>query len=276
MKKTVKIISFIMAVWMFCIFSLGAVAEVVSKGIDVSYWQSYHQGEYSAIDFEKVKADGNQFVIIRIGTSYSIDSTFEKNYADAKAAGLDVGFYFYTYAQTVEESQKDAEKVVGWIGDKQFEYPIYFDIEDISLEYLSKEEKTAICETFLEYVSSRGFLAGLYCNPTWLNNHLDSDKLMEKYELWLAHWSNSGEPDVDKSAECRVWQYTSKGTVEGIVGNVDMDVSYFDYPKHVKENGLNNYPMDAEGTIFSAQMKILKKIFKLIMEAIKILMSLFG
>lgn len=299
MKKAIKVFSAVMAVVIFCVFTLGAAAEAFANGIDVSYWQSYFQGTYREIDFAKVKNAGNQFVIMRIGTSYGPDSTFENNYKKAKAAGLDVGCYFYTYAKTVEESLKDAKNVVTWLGDKQFEYPVYFDIEDATLESLSKEDKMAICETFASYVSQAGFLVGIYCNPYWLNYQLDTATVKNSYELWLAHWTDSGNPDVDKSSDCRLWQYSAKGTVDGIAGEVDMAVSYFDYPTYIKENGLNNYPKtvqpdpepepdpdpDPEPTpdpepkpedSFDNQIKVLKKIFSVIMQVIKILAGLLN
>lgn len=298
MKKAFKLLSLLIALTLFAIFTLGSAAEAVfAKGIDVSYWQSYYKGVYKQIDFDAVKADGNDFVIMRIGTSYGPDSTFNTNYQNAKKAGLDVGCYFYTYAKTSEESLKDAKSVVEWLGNRKFEYPVYFDIEDSSLESLSKSEKMAICDSFVSYVSQAGYLVGIYCNPNWLKNHLDTEYVKANYDIWLANWTNSGEPDVDKSADCRMWQYSAKGVVSGISGEVDMDVSYFDYPSYIKDNGLNNYPAPSQSDPdpddpdpstgepetgnnddlkFEEQISILKKIMKIVLEVVKKIASLLN
>lgn len=283
MKKAIRIISLVLAVVIMNVFTLGAFAESIkAKGVDVSYWQG-------TIDFNKVKSAGIDFVIMRIGTSYGKDSTFEKNYENAKKAGLDVGCYFYTYATTVEKSRDDAKKVIEWIGNKKMEYPVYFDIEDMTLEGLSQKEKMDICEAFISYVKQAGFLPGLYCNYNWMTYHLDGKYCKENYDVWLANWTDSGLPNKDKSSECRLWQYSASGEVSGISGGVDMDVSYFDYPSYVVQNGLNNYPKqgtpetpenptepEIPDTSFTDQIKVLTKIIAKLMEAIKIFVRLIG
>lgn len=281
MKKTTKILSLIMAIVIFGTFTLSSFASPFqATGVDVSYWQK-------DIDFKSVKASGIDFAILRIGTSYGKDSMFEKNYENAKKAGIDVGCYFYTYALTVNDAVKEAKDVISWIGNKTLEYPIYFDIEDSSLESLSKAEKMNIIDAFVSAIENAGFLPGLYVNYNWLKYHLDSNTVKEKYDLWLASWTDSGKPDADKSSECKMWQYSASGTVDGISGGVDMDISYFDYPTYVKVNGYNNYAKPAGETddnpigtetdnLPGDYFKVLKTIFARLMETVKIIAKLLG
>lgn len=268
MKSFTKIMSVFLVTVILFLIPISAYAiekyEAPVKGIDVSYWQ----GE---VDFKAVKESGVSFVIMRIGTSYSKDSTFERNYQNARENGLDIGCYFYTYSKDVESARKDAEDVISWIGDKQLEYPVYFDIEDPSLEGLPKTEKMAICEEFRQRVGDAGFLVGLYTNSYWLDYLLDKELCYNNYEIWLANWTSTGLPDKDMSGICNVWQYTDKGVVVGVKGGVDLDLSYYDYPTYVKENGLNNYEkVEEPEDIFN----ILRRYFKSFFSIVKLLISL--
>lgn len=268
MKSFTKIMSVFLVTVILFLIPISAYAiekyEAPVKGIDVSYWQ----GE---VDFKAVKESGVSFVIMRIGTSYSKDSTFERNYQNARENGLDIGCYFYTYSKDVESARKDAEDVISWIGDKQLEYPVYFDIEDPSLEGLPKSEKMAICEEFRQRVGDAGFLVGLYTNSYWLDYLLDKELCYNNYEIWLANWTSTGLPDKDMSGICNVWQYTDKGVVVGVKGGVDIDLSYYDYPTYVKENGLNNYEkVEEPEDIFN----ILRRYFKSFFSIVKLLISL--
>lgn len=268
MKSFTKIMSVFLVTVILFLIPISAYAiekyEAPVKGIDVSYWQ----GE---VDFKAVKESGVSFVIMRIGTSYSKDSTFERNYQNARENGLDIGCYFYTYSKDVESARKDAEDVISWIGDKQLEYPVYFDIEDPSLEGLPKSEKMAICEEFRQRVGDAGFLVGLYTNSYWFDYLLDKELCYNNYEIWLANWTSTGLPDKDMSEICNIWQYTDNGVVVGVKGGVDLDLSYYDYPTYVKENGLNNYEkVEEPEDIF----KILRRYFKSFFSIVKLLISL--
>lgn len=266
--KNIICIILILIIAINAVFSVSAVENYLAKGVDVSYWQS-------SVDFEKVKKDGIDFAILRVGTSGGKDSTFENNYKNALAAGIDVGCYFYTYATNVQTAVSEAKKVVEWIGDKKLQYPVYFDIEDSSLESLTNRQRTDICIAFCDEINRSGFLAGIYANSYWLGYLLNRSEL-EKYEMWLARWTNSGNPDVDRSEECRLWQYSSTGKVAGVVSDVDMNVSYFDYPAYVKENGLNNYPKPENPSSpdtpnFSEKFKVIKSWYRIFLEIIKII-----
>ena len=213
--------------------SVGAY-DYIAYGIDVSKWQK-------TIDWDAVKSTGIDFVILKAGSTKGMDEYFEFNYLAAKSRGLNVGAYYYTYAMNEAEAAAEAETLVSWIKGKTFEYPIYFDIEDPSQEVLSKETRTNMCIAFNTVLENNGYFAGIYSSKSWLNNSLDRATLTAKYSIWEASWRNSGQADIDKSADCQMWQYSATGSVDGISGNVDMDVCYVNYPEIIKRVGLNGF-----------------------------------
>lgn len=201
------------------------------KGIDVSK----HQGK---IDWKKVKNAGAEFVMIRAGYgryNNQKDPQFEANYAGAKAVGLPVGAYHYSYAKTVEQAKSEAQTFLGWIKGKTFEFPVAFDIEDNSQVNLGKQLISDMIRAFCETVEAAGYYVSVYANKDWLVNRIDED-CKKKYDTWLAEW-RSGEPTY--TGTYGMWQYTSSGAVNGITGRVDMNMSYKDYPAIMKANGLN-------------------------------------
>lgn len=243
--KYKKLLSFILSLCV--VLSLFGISEgsasgagdgngILAYGVDVSSWQG-------KVDWEKVKNDGKTFAILRIGTGKGKDTYFEENYKNAKNAGLDVGCYFYTYAVTVEEAQKDAETVLSWLDGKQLEYPVYYDMENSAqlAASITTEMRTKMCLAFLDKMQENGWFAGTYANGNWFSNYLDKSKLGEKYELWLASWMNSGLPSRDYSSEYGMWQYTDSGKVNGISTAVDLDVAYKDYPTMMKNGGFNGF-----------------------------------
>ncbi len=244
--KTRKIISLILSICtVLGIFGLMiAQAEdtsdharsIVAYGIDVSVWQE-------KIDWKKVKADGIEFAILRAGYTGAKDRFFEENYAKAKAEGIELGCYFYTYAVTVAEAEKDADLLISWLEGKKFEYPIYYDMEDNKqlAEEMTTELRTQMCLAFLDKMEKAGYYTGLYANPLWFNNYLDEAALAEKSQIWLASWTGSGRPTIDYSDKYGLWQYSATGTVDGINGNVDMNVAFKDYPAIIKRGGYNGY-----------------------------------
>ncbi len=194
---------------------------MATKGIDVSVWQGN-------IDFSKVKAAGIDFVIIRAGygrLSSQKDKQFEAYYAAAKAAGLKVGAYWYSYAQSASEAKLEANACIACIKGKSFDMPIYYDLEDGSMTPLGKSTLTSIAKAFCEEIKKSGYKAGVYANLNWFNNYLDYNALKKLYSIWLAQWSNS------KSRDCDVWQYADNGKISGINGNVDMNYCYADFGK---------------------------------------------
>jgi len=200
------------------------------KGIDVSVFQG-------TINWEKVKKAGIEFAVLR-GTygRYEKDEKFELNYKNARAAGMPIGFYHYTYANTIEKAKQEADFVISVLKGKQFEYPIAFDIEDKSLTGLSRQLLTDITKTFCARVQAAGYYVNIYTNPNWTRNYLYMDQLKD-FDVWIAQWSDK----CTYSGEYGIWQYSEKGKVSGISGRVDMDYAYKDYPTIIKNAGLNGY-----------------------------------
>lgn len=228
------------------------------KGIDVSV----HNGD---IDWQKVKADGIDFAILRAGygkLAVQKDKKFEDNYAGAKAAGIPVGAYWYSYAMDEDEARQEADVFLSVIKGKQFEFPVYYDVEEKKQFDLGKEKVSAIMRAFLERVESAGYFTGLYGSASSLTTHT-ADDIKSRYTIWLAHWVNQ----TNYSGAYAVWQYSEKGKVEGISGNVDLDTCTKDFPTIIKGKGLNGFgaaksapaeekSVDKQDTAVTATIKI--------------------
>lgn len=185
------------------------------KGIDVSK----HQG---TIDWKKVKDDGIEFAIIRIGYGGSApvkDEKFEENYKNARAVGIKVGAYLYSYANSQSDIDKEKASVKTWLNGRVLDLPFYIDIEDKKTQGdLSVSALSNLVNSFCEFIENLGYWAGIYANKNWLETKLDMNKL-NKYTVWLAQWTNN--PTYQGSYG--MWQYTSDGKVNGINGRVDMN-----------------------------------------------------
>ena len=193
-----------------------------SKGIDVSE----HQG---VIDWAKVAKDGVQFAVIRAGYGRELsqkDKQFERNYAGAKAAGIKVGAYWYSYANSVERGEQEARTCLKVLEGKRFELPIFFDQEyEKSILALSNKTRTDIVLKFLETVKGAGRKVGLYSSTNFITTKLQANRLTA-YPLWLAEYGSK----LHYTGKVWAWQYTSKGRVAGIRGNVDCNHGYFAQP----------------------------------------------
>ena len=202
------------------------------KGIDVSV----HNGN---IDWQKVRADGIDFAILRAGygrLASQKDERFEQNYSGAKAAGVPVGAYWYSYAMSEDEARLEADVFLSIIKGKQFEFPVYYDVEEQKQFALGKEKVSAIMRAFLERVEASGYFVGLYGSASSLNTHT-SDDIKSRYTIWLAHWVNQ----TSYGGAYGIWQHSEKGRVDGINGNVDLDIGYKDFPTIIKGKGLNGW-----------------------------------
>ena len=215
------------------------------KGIDVSV----HNGN---IDWNRVKSAGIDFAILRAGygrLASQKDERFEQNYSGAKAAGVPVGAYWYSYAMSEDEARLEADVFLSIIKGKQFEFPVYYDVEEKKQFALGKEKVSAIMRAFLEKVEAAGYFVGLYGSASSLNTHT-SDDIKSRYTIWLAHWVNQ----TSYGGAYGIWQHSEKGRVDGITGNVDLDIGYKDFPTIIKGKGLNGWGK-AEPTSTSAPDK---------------------
>ena len=193
-------------------------------GIDVSKWN----GE---IDWDKVKNAGVEFAIIRAGYRGSVtgslveDPLFAANIRGATASGVPVGVYFFTQAVNEVEAVEEASAVLQLIREYNLEYPVFIDTEGAGgngrADGLDVETRTLVCEAFCRTIANAGYEAGVYANRHWYNNNLHVDQL-EKYYIWLAEYRSAPL----YQGYYHMWQYTSKGSIDGIEGNVDMSISY--------------------------------------------------
>lgn len=204
-----------------------------TNGIDVSKWQG-------KIDWKKVKESGIKFAIIRAGYGREIsqkDECFDSNYEGCKAQEIPCGAYWYSYAMSVDEAKKEAQTCLEVIKGKQFEYPIYFDMEEQKQFALGKEACTDIVKAFLETVEAAGYWVGLYMSKSPLETYISED-VRKKYAVWVAHY---GVQRTSYSGQFGMWQKSSEGKINGITGNVDLDEAYVDYPTEIKKAGLNGF-----------------------------------
>jgi GH25 family lysozyme M1 (1,4-beta-N-acetylmuramidase) len=184
--------------------------------VDISEFQ---QG----INFNKMKNDGIKAVIIRAGygrESSQKDCMFESHYRNAKAAGLKIGVYWYSYADSAGDAEKEAKACLECINNKSLDMPIYYDLEDNSQTKLGKAKLTEIAERFCETIKKSGYRAGVYANLNWFNNYLDYDKLKKKYSIWLAQYNSVNE------LSCDIWQNSSTGRVSGYGKNIDTNIIF--------------------------------------------------
>lgn len=183
-------------------------------GLDLSE----HNGN---IDFNKIKNAGIEFVILRVGwignlENHTIDKKFEEYYREAKAVGLQIGFYVYSYVISESAMLSAIKWVKTQITGKTSEYPIFIDVEDSQISNLSKEQLTNLCKYFCYNFQN----SGVYANLDWFKNKLNVNELLN-YKIWLAQWTSSENHSADFKVD--LWQYSSKGNVNGISGNVDMN-----------------------------------------------------
>ena len=198
------------------------------RGIDISKYQTN-------VDYSKLKAQGIEFAIIRCGygkNEHQKDELFETHYKGLKEAGIKVGAYLYSYCNEVGNAILEAENCLKFIQGKSFELPIFYDLEDKKVAPLGKENITQIAKIFCNRIQEAGFTAGIYANLNWFKNYLNINELTG-FNIWLAEWDKKSH-----TANFKVdfWQYTSKGKIDGISGNVDMNYDLRENKDNSTEN----------------------------------------
>ena len=201
---------------------------ISKKGIDVSKFQG-------KINWSKVNADGVEYAFIRMGyRGYGssgklvMDETFEDNIKGATSNGVDVGVYFFSQAVTEEEAIEEANYILSAIEGYDVTYPIVIDIEEVTdsdarTAKLTKEEWTRNCIAFCETVKAAGYTPMIYGNLKTFFIMLDMEQL-EKYDKWFAYY----DTPVYFPYEFKIWQYTDKGSVDGISSDVDLNVGFYE------------------------------------------------
>lgn len=191
------------------------------KGIDVSSYQGKP-------DWAKVAAAGIDFAILRVANSKGKDTSFEHNFAGCEENGIEKGVYRYSYAMTTAEAVKEAQGVVEILAGRKLELGVWLDLEWKNQRILSKSALTKIAQAFIQTINDAGYSCGIYCNVDWYKNVLDVKSL--KVPFWVARYPSGDNGTMKESLKPNVgevaWQYSSKGKVSGITGNVDMDIYY--------------------------------------------------
>lgn len=204
-------------------------SEQISRlGVDLSKYNG-------DVDFKKLKKAGVEYVMIRVGArgygsgQLILDEKFEEYMKGASEAGLDIGVYFYSQAISDAEIKEEAQFVMDALEPYDILYPVAYDMELVTndtsrIESLTREDKTNIAKTFLDTLQAAGYKTILYGTKEWFLLKLDMTK-MTGYDVWL-----SQEKDVpDYPYQFTMWQYTKSGKIDGIEGNVDMNISFVDY-----------------------------------------------
>lgn len=204
-------------------------------GIDVSVWQR-------GIDFIRAKNEGVEFVIIRGMYGNGKDTEYENMYKKAKSAGLGVGVYQWGRAANVAQAREEAQLLIeNCLKGKVFEYPIYYDVEDSILLNKGINETTEIIKTWAETIENAGYFAGIYMNQSCFQNEVLGNELAQLYSQWRAKWTT----EDNKPYNVQMWQFGGETNLirsNKIAGYVcDQDYAYQDFPKIIKEAGLNGF-----------------------------------
>ncbi len=200
----------------------------MKNGIDISE----HQGK---IDFSKLKGKID-FAMVRCSYGFfHTDKLYKQNINGLQSINVPYGLYHFSYATNEEEAKKEAEGFLNIVKNYRPLYPVALDVEASNLtSNLSKEELVKIVNVFCERLEKAGYYVIIYANLNYFETKLNSSSL-KKYDKWVAKWSNK------LNYNAGIWQYSSNGKLTGINGRVDLDKSFKDYPKIIKEKKLNNY-----------------------------------
>ena len=207
------------------------------KGIDISTYQQN-------VNYRKLKEQGIEFAIIRLGygkNSSQKDSMFETHFEGLKNAGIKVGAYLYSYAYVKEDAKLEAKNTLKIIKGKQFDLPIFYDMEESKQAKLGKTVLTEMANEWCRIIKDAGYKAGVYANLNWFKNYLNPYEIASEFNfIWLALWNNDEKPNVQFPVA--FWQYTSNGHLDGIKGRVDLDKCFVESFQQPVDNVVNNLP----------------------------------
>lgn len=197
----------------------------MTKGIDVSVWNGN-------IDWGKASKEID-FAIIRAGYGKVVsqkDKKFEKNYTSCINNGVKVGVYWYNYAKTITDAKAEAQACLAILNGRKVDMPIWYDVEEQSVLNLGRNTVSAIAKTFLEAIEAAGYKGGIYSSKSGLLNCF-TDEVKNKYDVWLANVGSGGAAlaKTTYSGHYEIWQYSWKGRINGISGDVDLDYCYKNY-----------------------------------------------
>lgn len=211
--------------------SLFSVNDDGLKGIDVST----HQG---TIDWERVKADGIDFAVIRCGFGDDYgnydDAQWKRNADECTRLGIPFGAYLYSYAASIGEAESEAAHAIRLLDGYDLSLPVYLDLEDEVVADCSNDLIGQMADIFCTALQNEGYDVGVYANLNWWNTRLTSDVFNNTtWHKWIAQWSSA----CTYSGDYTMWQYTNSGSVDGISGRVDMDMWYGDDFTNTDDSG---------------------------------------
>ena len=211
------------------------------EGVDTS---SNNNGGTGLVNFDAVRISGRAFAMVRVGyglrstSGFSgyISKSFVQQLKNAQAAGLDTGVYWYSRAVNEEQARIEADACLKAIAPYQLTYPVAFDQEyDGQIMALTRQKRTNICIAFLEEVRRQGYYPMMYASKDWYENWI-YDSQLQKYDHWVAQYADR----LTYQGETSIWQYSGSGSIPGVTGAIDLDVSYKDYPTIIREGGNNH------------------------------------
>ena len=184
-------------------------------GIDVSTWNG-------KIDWNAVKRSGVKFALLRLGYGSNIpsqdDNTFEYNYTHATAAGIPIGAYIYSYAANASMAKSEAQHCIRVLKGKKLQLPVYIDFEENSLAGVAY----TVAQTWIAEMKKAGYTPGIYTTSHWFRNYVGEHNVSK----WIAYWGNDDGTLCSRPAGSDIHQYTSKGRINGINGDVDLNYMY--------------------------------------------------
>lgn len=206
-----------------------AVEGALAKGITISKYQN----RAGAIDWERVKADDVSFTMVRLGYLNDLDPYFDENMRNADAHGLKTGVFFYTQALDVATAVDEANFVLDIIKEYPVSYPVAYDVESKHLLDMGKtrQEITDQVNAFCQVVAAAGYRPIVYGSNEWLTRNMDTSQI--PYDIWYSRYETS----VNEYPNRTLWQYTENGLVDGITGEVCIDIAFVDYSQIIPSAG---------------------------------------
>lgn len=223
------------------------------KGIDIS---AYQRG----VDYKLLIDNGVRFAIVRAGIGNSEDSALAEHIKGCTDNGIAIGYYWFSYAYSEEEAEKEAKCCVETLKKYRLpDYPVFFDMELKSqIEKLDTKARTVIAEKFCSEIMKGGYPCGIYANPAWLENYYDKSRLVGRYDIWLAHWTDNPNRPSKYDYGQTMWQWG----LDNIGMDIDGDVCFIDYPAKTavwyKEHGASENPTGDDGTAESVDCAAVK------------------
>lgn len=201
--------------------------DINIKGVDLSVFQR-------GIDYKALAADGVKFAIIRAGINRSKDTALDEHIKGCLAAGIDIGYYWYSYARSAEDARREAVECVKAVsGYRKPSYPVFFDAEQSDIaRALGKSRMTETALAFVNEMEHSGYPSGVYANPAWMENYYNKATIIKNTDIWLAYWTWDPEKQTKYNYAQTIWQWgiIKARSITGEQINADADICYVDYP----------------------------------------------